>query len=114
LFRARGQAPHPGAVYDHHQEAFEARRRWQRSLAQAGWAAPGWPREWSRRDASIAQLVIYQEETALACAPVIVNAIGVWNIGPTILEHGTEGQWKRWRTNMLLAGRHQCRVVRPN
>jgi alkylation response protein AidB-like acyl-CoA dehydrogenase len=96
-------ANHPGELPDDPEASFEIRRQWQRTLADAGWAAPGWPTEWGGRDATIAQLVIVQEEMALARAPVIVNAIGVWNIGPTILEHGTEAQKERWLRPMLAA-----------
>jgi alkylation response protein AidB-like acyl-CoA dehydrogenase len=107
-FRSWLAANHPGELPDDAEDAFEIRRRWQRTLSEAGWAAPGWPREWGGRDASISQLVIVQEETALARAPVIVNAIGVWNIGPTILEHGTEEQKERWLRPMLAAETIWC------
>jgi alkylation response protein AidB-like acyl-CoA dehydrogenase len=99
---------HPGELPEDPEEAFEVRRRWQRTLARAGWAAPGWPREWGGRDASISQLVIYQEEMALARTPVIVNAIGMWNIGPTVLEHGTDEQKERWLGEMLHAEQIWC------
>src|SRR5436309_9981079 len=102
------RANHPGELPDDPEQAFETRRRWQRALAEAGWAAPGWPHEWGGRDATMAQLVIYQEEMALARAPVIVNAIGVWNIGPTILEHGTPEQRERWIRPMLAADTIWC------
>jgi alkylation response protein AidB-like acyl-CoA dehydrogenase len=102
------QRNHPAEFPDDPEEAFEVRRHWQRTLADHGWAAPGWPREWGGRDASISQLVIYQEEMALARAPVIVNAIGVWNIGPTMLEHGTEEQKDRWLGEMLHAEQIWC------
>src|SRR5205085_6192564 len=69
-FREWLQANHPGELPADPEEVFEVRRRWQRTLAENGWAAPGWPRAWGGRDASIAQLVIYQEEMALARAPV--------------------------------------------
>ena len=107
-FRDFLQRNHPGELPDDPEEAFEIRRRWQRTLAEHGWAAPGWPREWGGRDASISQLVIYQEEMALARAPVIVNAIGVWNIGPTILEHGTDDQKERFLREMLHAEQIWC------
>jgi alkylation response protein AidB-like acyl-CoA dehydrogenase len=102
------QRNHPAEFPDDPEEAFEVRRHWQRTLADHGWAAPGWPREWGGRDASISQLVIYQEEMALARAPVIVNAIGVWNIGPTMLEHGTDEQKDRWLGEMLHAEQIWC------
>ncbi|MFN2543996.1 MAG: acyl-CoA dehydrogenase family protein [Actinomycetota bacterium] len=107
-FRAWLAANHPGELPEDPDESFDVRRRWQRTLADAGWAAPGWPAAWGGRDASISQLVIFQEEMAVARAPVIVNAIGVWNIGPTILEHGTEEQKERWLRLMLAAETIWC------
>jgi alkylation response protein AidB-like acyl-CoA dehydrogenase len=107
-FRTWLASNHPGELPDDPERAFEIRRAWQRTLYEAGWAAPGWPSEWGGRNATIAQLVIYQEELALARAPVIVNAIGVWNIGPTILEHGTDEQRERWLRPMLAAEEIWC------
>jgi alkylation response protein AidB-like acyl-CoA dehydrogenase len=101
-------ANRPGEVPDDPDEAFTMRRSWQQTLADAGWAAPGWPGEWGGRDASIGQLVIYQEELALARAPVIANAIGIWNIGPTLIEFGTPEQKARWVRQMLSAEEIWC------
>ncbi|MCA1831583.1 MAG: acyl-CoA dehydrogenase family protein, partial [Actinobacteria bacterium] len=78
------------------------------TMYDAGWAAPGWPREWGGREATVSQRVIVQEEIALARAAVIINAIGVWNIGPTLLEFGTEDQKRRWLPAMLSAQEIWC------
>src|SRR5919197_6080341 len=99
---------HPGEVPDHPEEAFAMRRAWQRTMYEAGWAAPGWPREWGGRDASISQLVIFQEEMALARTPTIANAIGIWNIGPTLIQFGTDDQKARWVRQMLSANEIWC------
>lgn len=82
-------------------DAFEFRRAWQRVLAADGWAAPGWPSAWGGRDATVTQVVAYQEELALARAPSIANAIGVWNIGPAIMQMGSDEQKWRWLPPML-------------
>jgi alkylation response protein AidB-like acyl-CoA dehydrogenase len=99
---------HPGQLPSDPDSAFDVRREWQRTMARDGWAAPGWPRAWGGREATVSQRVIVQEETALAKAPVIVNAIGVWNIGPTILEFGTDEQKRRWLPAMLGAEQIWC------
>ena len=101
-------ANHPGDVPDDRDAAFEWRRAWQRALAGGGWAAPGWPRAWGGRDASVSQLVVFEEELAIAGLPPIANAIGVWNIGPAIIEHGTEEQKQRWLPAMLAAQEIWC------
>jgi alkylation response protein AidB-like acyl-CoA dehydrogenase len=99
---------HPGEVPNDPEEAFAMRRTWQRTMYDAGWAAPGWPREWGGRDASISQLVIFQEEMALAKAPTIANAIAIWNIGPTLIQFGTDDQKARWVRQMLSADEVWC------
>ncbi|MFN2613665.1 MAG: acyl-CoA dehydrogenase family protein [Actinomycetota bacterium] len=100
-------ANHPGTPPGG-DEAFEWRRLWQRRLADGGWAAPGWPRAWGGRDASVSQLVVFEEELAAAGLPPIANAIGVWNVGPAIMEHGTAEQKQRWLAPMLRADEIWC------
>jgi alkylation response protein AidB-like acyl-CoA dehydrogenase len=80
---------------------FEARRGWQRTMAEARWAAPGWPRSWGGRDAGVAEIVIYQEELARAGVPPIAGSIGVWNCGPAIIQMASEEQRRRWLRPML-------------
>lgn len=107
-FRSWLAANHPGEVPADPEEAFAFRRAWQRALFEAGWVAPGWPRAWGGRDASFAQQVIVAEETALARAPVIVNAIAAWNIGPALVSFGTQEQKRRWLPGMLSADEIWC------
>jgi len=107
-FRSWLAANHPGPTPADPEAAFGTRHGWQRAMFEAGWAAPGWPSAWGGRDATVGQLVIYQEELALARAPTIVNAIAVWNIGPTLLQFGTEEQKRRWLPGMLSAEEIWC------
>lgn len=107
-FRSWLAGHYPGEIPAVTDAAFDFRRAWQRTMANDGWAAPGWPRAWGGREASVSQRVIVQEEMALARVPPIVNAIGVWNIGPTILEFGTEDQKQRWLPGMLNADHIWC------
>jgi hypothetical protein len=102
-FRTWLDANNPGPMPADPDAAFAFRRGWQRTMYDAGWAAPGWPRAWGGREATVSQRVIVHEEIALARAPVIINAIGVWNIGPSLLEHGTDDQRRRWLPGMLSA-----------
>lgn len=106
--RAWLAANHPGEAPDDTDEAFEARRAFQRRAAEARWAAPGWPPVWGGRGATVAQQLIYQEELALARVPPIANAIAVWNCGPAILEHGTDEQKRRWLPAMLRGDEIWC------
>ncbi len=76
-------------------------RAWNATLADAGWAAPAWPKEFGGRDASIGQQLAWREEMTAARAPGVVNMIGVANIGPAIMTVGTQAQKDRYLAPML-------------
>lgn len=80
---------------------FAAHRAWSAVLFDAGWAAPAWPARFGGRDAGIAEQIARNEEMARAGAPGPVNAIGVANIAPAIMTHGTEEQQERFLRPML-------------
>jgi alkylation response protein AidB-like acyl-CoA dehydrogenase len=88
--------------------SMERRRAWQRELNQGRWAAIHWPSEWGGRDATVTQNVIYSEVMAAHRTPGIYNANGLWQIGPMILQWGTEEQKRLWIPNILNADDHWC------
>jgi alkylation response protein AidB-like acyl-CoA dehydrogenase len=88
--------------------SMERRRAWQRELNQGRWAAIHWPSEWGGRDATITQNVIYSEVMAAHRAPGIYNANGLWQIGPMIIQWGSEEQKQLWIPNILNADDHWC------
>ncbi len=88
--------------------AMERRRAWQRKLDEGRWAAINWPTEWGGRDASVTQSVIYSEVMAQYRTPGIYNANGLWQIGPMIIQWGTEEQKRLWIPNILNADDHWC------
>ena len=69
-------------------EAFATHRRWNAALFDAGYGAVAWPFEHGGREAGIEEQLAYHEEMARAGAPGPVNAIGVANIAPAIIEFG--------------------------
>jgi len=76
-------------------------REWNRSLADAGWAAPAWPSRFGGRDAGIDEQLAWHEEMSRAEAPGPVNVIGVSNIAPAIMAWGTNEQQERFLRPML-------------
>lgn len=80
---------------------FETRRAWNASLFDAGWAAIAWPVAYGGRDAGLLEQLACHEEMARAGAPGPVNAIGVANIAPALLTHGTHAQQERFLRPML-------------
>ncbi len=89
-------------------EWLSAMGEWNRALADAGYAAPGWPRRWGGRDASLLELVAHEEEMARAGAPGPLNAIGVPNIAPAIMAFGTEAQCERFLAPLLSGEEIWC------
>ena len=83
-------------------------RRWNRALADAGWAAVAWPAEYVGRDATVAEQLAYHEVMAEAEAPGPVNVIGVSNIAPAILDVGTQDQKDRFLAPMLRGDEIWC------
>ena len=80
---------------------FEVLRQWNQTLADAGWAAVAWPREFGGREAGIAEQLAWLEEMSAAEAPGAINVIGVSNIAPAIMAVGTEEQRARFLAPML-------------
>ena len=67
-------------------------RDWNRTLADARYAAIAWPVEWGGRGAGVMEQVVYSEEMHRARAPGTLNPLGLSNIAPAIIEHGTDEQ----------------------
>jgi alkylation response protein AidB-like acyl-CoA dehydrogenase len=82
-------------------ERIERLRGWNRTLADARYAAIAWPAEYGGRGASLMEQVVYAEEMHRAGAPGTVNIIGLSNIAPAIMEHGTEEQKRTLFPRML-------------
>ncbi len=69
--------------------------RWHRILADKGWVAPSWPKEWGGTDWSPVQRYIFEEEYAYAGAPPIVP-FGPTMCASVLLQFGTEAQKQRF------------------
>ena len=69
--------------------------RWHRILAQRGWIAPAWPREWGGTGWTPVQRYLFEEECALAAAPPVAP-FGVMMCAPVLLRFGTEAQQRRF------------------
>jgi alkylation response protein AidB-like acyl-CoA dehydrogenase len=81
--------------------AFAARREWNATLVDARYGAIAWPVEHGGRGAGLAEQLAYTEEMSRAGAPGPVNAIGVANIAPALMAHGTDEQRARFLRPLL-------------
>ena len=88
--------------------AFEMLRAWDRTMADAGWAAVSWPREYGGRGATVLEQLVYTEETTRARAPMPLNVIGLNNIAPAIMQYGTEDQKRTLLPRMMRADDIWC------
>ena len=75
---------------------------WRKKLAQRGWIAPAWPKEYGGAGMSVIEQYIFNEEMARANAPTGAG-IGTGWAGPTIIVYGTEEQ-KREHLPPILSG----------
>ncbi len=86
----------------------ELRREWQRRVHEAGFAGVSWPRELGGQGGTLMQEVIVNQEMAAARAPDMLNVIGLYMAGPTILAHGTPEQKLRHIPPLLRADEIWC------
>ena len=87
---------------------FEKLRAWNRTMADAGWAAVSWPREYGGRGATVLEQLVYTEETTRARTPLPLNVIGMNNIAPAIMQYGTEAQKTTLLPRMMRADDIWC------
>lgn len=93
-----------GGLVDGDEERFAAAKEFNRALAQRGWIAPAWPKEYGGLDASIYEQMIFNEEFGYHGAPDTgTRGFGVGMIGPTLIVHGSEEQ-KREHLPRITSG----------
>ncbi|WKZ81604.1 MAG: acyl-CoA dehydrogenase family protein [Acidimicrobiia bacterium] len=90
-------------------------KRWQRRIAEAGFAGITWPGEYGGRDLTTAHQVAWVREAAAYDLPLELFAIGVGMGGPTVLAWGTLEQKERWLRPMLRGDEIWCQLFsEPN
>ena len=87
-----------------------ARRAWQRRLAEAGLAGVTWPREFGGRGLGPIEQVIVNQEISRAALPGILDVIGIGMLGPCIAAHGSEEQKSRYLGPMLHGDEVWCQM----
>ncbi len=68
-----------------------AAEEWVSAMADVGWIAPHWPKEFGGAGLSPMEQFIFKQEMFTAGAPP-VGGQGVGQLGPTIIVHGTDEQ----------------------
>ncbi|MDP6607071.1 MAG: acyl-CoA dehydrogenase family protein [Dehalococcoidia bacterium] len=73
---------------------------WADALAERGWIAPHWPKEYGGAGLSVIEQFIYNQEMSESGAPA-VGGMGVSLLGPTLIVHGNEEQKKEHLSKVL-------------
>ena len=76
---------------------------WERKLASGNWGMVTWPKVYGGRGLDLIEWLIFEEEYWGAGAPLRVNQNGIFLLGPTIMEYGTDEQ-KEWFLTPMAAG----------
>lgn len=78
-------------------------RLWQSRLHDAGLAAISWPVEFGGRAATATQQLIFNAEMAAARAPEPINRSAINQLGPTMIQWGTDAQRSHYLPRILSA-----------
>lgn len=82
-------------------------KRWQAILHSKGWSAPAWPSEWGGPGWSPIQQFIFEDECALADAP-LPSPFGLKLVGPVIYTFGSDEQKRRYLPKILSGETFWC------
>ena len=82
------------------EEGYHQHVEWEHKLASGNWGMVTWPEAYGGRGLDLIQWLIFEEEYYRAGAPLRANQNGIFLLGPTIMEFGTDEQKARFLTPM--------------
>jgi alkylation response protein AidB-like acyl-CoA dehydrogenase len=100
--------PRSGSSEDN--EYVDARRAWQRQLAEAGLAGVTWPIELGGRGLGPIEQVTVNQEIGRVGVPGVLDVIGIGMLGPAIIAHGNDEQKSRYLGPMLHGDEVWCQL----
>jgi alkylation response protein AidB-like acyl-CoA dehydrogenase len=103
------QAP-PRSGSSEDKEYVDARRAWQRQLAEAGLAGVTWPIELGGRGLGPIEQVTVNQEIGRVGVPGVLDVIGIGMLGPAIIAHGNDEQKSRYLGPMLHGDEVWCQL----
>ncbi|MEZ5744858.1 MAG: acyl-CoA dehydrogenase family protein [Sphingomonadaceae bacterium] len=77
-------------------EGYDQHVEWERTLASGNWGMVTWPESYGGRGLDLIEWLIFEEEYYAAGAPLRANQNGIFLLGPTIMEFGTDEQKARF------------------
>ncbi len=84
-------------------------RRWHRMVAEAGFAAPHWPKSVGGMEASLREQLVIAEEWAVAGAPHLMN-MPLRFLAPGLMKFGTDAQKKFFLPRILSGEMFFCQL----
>lgn len=82
------------------EEGFAQHRAWEARLNEGRWGMVTWPEELGGRGCDLIEWLIFEEEYYRAGAPLRVNQNGIFLLGPTLMEYGSDEQKARFLPRM--------------
>jgi len=82
------------------EQGFAQHRVWENRLNDGRWGMVTWPVELGGRGCDLIEWLIFEEEYYRAEAPARVNQNGIFLLGPTLMEYGSEAQIARFLPRM--------------
>ena len=82
------------------EQGFAEHRAWENRLNDGRWGMVTWPVELGGRGCDLIEWLIFEEEYYRAGAPARVNQNGIFLLGPTLMEYGSEAQKARFLPRM--------------
>jgi acyl-CoA dehydrogenase len=79
---------------------FAEHRAWEARLNDGRWGMVTWPTELGGRGCDLIEWLIFEEEYYRSGAPARVNQNGIFLLGPTLMEYGSEAQKARFLPRM--------------
>jgi alkylation response protein AidB-like acyl-CoA dehydrogenase len=82
------------------EQGFAEHRAWEARLNDGRWGMVTWPTELGGRGCDLIEWLIFEEEYYRSGAPARVNQNGIFLLGPTLMEYGSEAQKARFLLRM--------------
>ena len=90
------------------EEGFRQHREWEAKLNEGRWGMVTWPEELGGRGCDLIEWLVFEEEYYRAGAPLRVNQNGIFLLGPTLMEYGTDEQKARFLPKMATGEEIWC------
>jgi acyl-CoA dehydrogenase len=74
----------------------EDQKLWLERMAERGWTAPTWPKDYGGGGLSRDEAKVLREEMRAINARSPLDSFGIWMLGPALLKYGSEEQKKKY------------------